>query len=677
MSIEQTTINTIRTLAIDAIQQANSGHPGAPMGMAPIAYSLWRHHLKFNPDNPYWPNRDRFILSAGHASMLLYSMLHLTRTMDPDNGHEGELSVSMKELQSFRQLGSRCPGHPEFGETPGVETTTGPLGQGLAVSVGVAMGERWLAARYNTEDFTVFDFNVYALCGDGCMMEGVSHEAAAMAGHLKLGNLVWIYDSNRITIEGSTDLAMSEDIARRFIAYGWSVMTVKDGNDLAALKQAMDDAAAVTDRPVLLIVNTEIAWGSPNKQGSESAHGAPLGADEVKLTKEAYEWPVNSDFLVPEEVYTHFEDEFGIRNRIAEVAWNELFQVYQEKHPENAHELEHIFNGTLPENWQASLPQFSHTDKPVATRSVSGTVLNAVASAIPWIIGGSADLGPSNKSLLSGEADFSAEDYSGRNIRFGVREFGMTAICNGLANTGLIPYSSTFLVFSDYSRPAIRLAALMQLPVLYVYTHDSISVGEDGPTHQPVEHLASLRAIPGLTVFRPADAAEVAAGYRYALEDAQGPVLLSLSRQNLPIIDRDKYADAAGALCGAYALADSCPGEDPDIIIIATGSEVRHAMAVYEKLADEGVNLRVVSMPSWELFDSQPETFQEEILPSEVTKRVVMEQGVSLGWHKYAGAEGVLMTLDRFGASAPGPEIEKHFGFTADDLEEVVREMLS
>lgn len=685
MSIEQTTIQTIRTLSMDAVQKANSGHPGAPLGMAPLAYTLWGYHLKFNPRNPYWPNRDRFVLSAGHASMLLYALLHLTRTRDPYRSDDPEhLSVTLDDIRAFRQLGSRCPGHPEFGVTAGVETTTGPLGQGLAVSVGMALAERHLEARYNTDDMPIVNYNVYALCGDGCMMEGVSHEAAALAGHLKLSNLCWIYDSNRITIEGSTDLAMSEDVARRFIAYGWAVIRVLDGNDLKTLQQAFEDARAIDDRPVLIIVNTHIAYGSPNKQDSEAAHGAPLGEEEVRLTKKAYGADPDAVFTVSEDVYKHMEHVMGERNTIAEAAWNELFTEYKTLYPGKAKELDHIFNGTLPENWSTSLPAFTPGHGDMATRAASGTVLNAIADSIPWLMGGSADLGPSNKSLLKDNPDFSPAAYTGRNLRFGVREFAMSAICNGMTNAGLRPYAATFLVFSDYARPALRLSALMQLPVLYIYTHDSISVGEDGPTHQPVEHLASLRSIPGMTVIRPADAAEVVEAYRYALTDAEGPVVLSLSRQKLPVLDRTIFAPADGLHRGAYILADNAGDALPDIIIIATGSEVRHALDAYEHLTGSAdasqpvtnpLRIRVVSMPSWEIFDAQTAEYRDTVLPPAVRQRIVMEQGVSTGWHRYAGDAGTLLTIDSFGASAPGSAVEAHFGFTAQHLVDTIRSL--
>ncbi|MBN1879118.1 transketolase [bacterium] len=677
MTIEQKTIQTIRTLAIDAVQKANSGHPGAPMGMAPAAYSLWRHALIFSPDDPYWPNRDRFVLSAGHASTLLYALIHLTGVKDPDRSDDAtHQSVTIDDLKSFRQLGSRCPGHPEFGDTPGVETTTGPLGQGLAASVGMAIAEKWLEASFNTPDFSVIDYNIYALCGDGCMMEGISHEAAALAGHLKLSNLCWIYDSNRITIEGSTRLAMTENVARRFLAYGWSVMTVEDGNDLAALKQAFLDVGDIDDRPVLVIVKSHIAFGSPNKQDSESAHGSPLGVEEVRLTKQAYGWPDDSSFLVPDEVINHLSAEFGARGNTAAAAWNEVFARYSLELPEKAAMLRHIFDGTLPDDWTDCLPDFPAGTAPVATRSASGKVLNALSSAIPWLIGGSADLGPSNNTLIKNAADFSAVSFDGRNIRFGVREFCMAAIANGMANAGLRPYVATFLVFSDYARPAIRLSALMQLPVLYILTHDSISVGEDGPTHQPVEHLAALRAIPGLTVIRPADANELNAGYRSALEDMPGPVALALSRQNLPVIDRDEFADAVGARQGAYVLADNSGTHFPQCIIIASGSEVHLAIQAYRVLSADNVKLRLVSMPSWELFEAQSDDYRDEVLPPEVTNRIVVEQGVAMGWERYAGPGGIIMAIDRFGVSAPGPVAEEYFGYTVENLVGMIRGMI-
>lgn len=677
MNIETQVIQTIRTLAIDAVQKANSGHPGAPMGMAPVAYSLWCHALTFSPDDPFWPNRDRFVLSAGHASTLLYALLHLTGVKDRERLDDPEHSaINLEDLKSFRQLNSRCPGHPEFGETPGIETTTGPLGQGLAVSVGMAIAESWLAAQFNTSDYSIVDYRIWALCGDGCMMEGISHEAAALAGHLKLSNLCWIYDSNRITIEGSTGLAMSENVARRFLAYGWSVMTVEDGNDLKVLAQVLRDVREIDDRPVLIIAKTHIAYGSPNKQDSESAHGSPLGADEVRLTKRAYGWPEDASFLVPPEVYQHFSDVFGSRGNAAAAAWNEVFRSYSAEYPEKAALLQHIFDGTLPEGWHLALPEFTSESGPIATRSASGKVLNAIVKTVPWLIGGSADLAPSNNTLIKGSGDFTPGSYDGRNIRFGVREFAMAAIANGMANAGLRPYVATFLVFSDYARPAIRLGAMMQLPVLYIMTHDSISVGEDGPTHQPVEHLAALRAIPGLTVIRPADAAEVNAAYRSALEEIRGPVVMALSRQNLPVIDRTVFADAVGAGQGAYILADNSGDTLPEAIIIASGSEVHPAIEAFRRLSAEGRRIRIVSMPSWELFEAQDEAYRMEVLPPEVTARVVVEQGVSQGWERYAGPAGVMLTIDRFGMSAPGPQVEAEFGFTPENLVEIVREMI-
>ncbi|MBN1297591.1 transketolase, partial [bacterium] len=610
---------------------------------------------------------------------------------DPDRTDRPDgVSVSMDDIRAFRQWESRCPGHPEFGVTAGVETTTGPLGQGLAVSVGMAMAGSWLAARYNTDDFPIIDYSVFALCGDGCMMEGVSHEAAALAGHLRLRNLCWIYDSNGITIEGSTDLTMSESVPRRFEAYGWRVITGVDGNDLDALKRALNRARETDDRPVLIVVRTHIAFGSPNKQDSADAHGAPLGEDEVRLTKQTYGWPQDNAFHVPDQVYEHMHAVAGEPNRIREAAWNELFAEYTIRHPEKATELMHIFEGTLPAGWDRSIPDFGGSDsKPIATRTASGKVLNALAPVIPWMIGGSADLGPSNKSLIGG-GDITAGSFGNRNIRFGIREFAMSAICNGLAHAGLRAYAATFLVFSDYARPALRLSALMRLPVLFIYTHDSISVGEDGPTHQPVEHLASFRAMPGMTVIRPADAGETAEAYRYAFGSARGPVLLSLSRQDLPVIDRVKYGPAEGLHRGAYILADNCEGAEPDVIVIATGSEVQLALAAFERLTvsasagEKSVDssgkgcgaerlIRVVSMPSWELFDMQSREVRDSVLPPSVRRRVVIEQGVSMGWEKYAGSDGVLMTLDRFGASAPGPVLERHFGFTVEKVVEVIR----
>jgi transketolase len=678
MQIDQKTIQTIRTLAIDAVQKANSGHPGAPMGMAPVAYSLWKHLFRYSPEYPHWPNRDRFVLSAGHASALLYAMLHLTRVRNPmsQKNHKSEHAVSIDSLKTFRQLHSNCPGHPEFGDTVGVETTTGPLGQGLAASVGMAISERWLSARYNTSDYTIFDYNVYALCGDGCMMEGISHEAASLAGHLKLSNLVWIYDSNNITIEGSTDLSMSENIEQRFRSYNWDVFNVDDANDLKTLADVYSSVSEIYDKPVLIIVKSRIGYGSPNKEGSEAAHGAPLGSEEVRLTKKYYGWPEKNPFFTYSEVYEHLSDIFGRPGNAAALAWTEVLSEYAAEYPDKAQELNHIFNGTLPENWNRSLPDLSTLSDPIATRKASGKILNGLSAGIPWFMGGSADLGSSNNTLIIDESDFSSSNYSGRNFRFGVREFAMAAISNGMANAGILPYSATFLVFSDYMRPAIRLSALMNLKVLYVFTHDSISVGEDGPTHQPVEHLASLRAIPGLTVLRPSDAHEVKEAYRWYFEEADGPAAIVLSRQNLPIFNRTLFADASGLAKGGYILADNSGESLPDVILIATGSEVRLAVDAYCALAANNIKIRVVSMPSCEIFDRQTAAYRDKILPIDVKKRVIIEQGISFGWDRYVGKEGVKLTINRFGLSAPGNTLEEYFGFTAPNLIDIVRNMV-
>lgn len=678
MNSEQKTVQTLRALVIDMVQRADSGHPGAAMSLAPVTYALWRHAFTFSPDDPWWPNRDRFVLSAGHASALLYAMLHLTRVRNPGREKDGDYqaAVSISDLKSFRQLHSPCPGHPEFGETPGIETTTGPLGQGLATSVGMAIAEKWLENRYNTANYTIIDYHIYALCGDGCMMEGISHEAAALAGHLKLSNLCWIYDSNRITIEGSTDLTMTENIHRRFLSYGWAVMTVEDANDLNSLARAFNDLKSIQNRPVLLVVKSEIAYGSPNKQGSESAHGSPLGVDEVRLTKQFYNWPLDPPFLVPEEVYEHLDILFGQPGNAAAAAWNEIFEYYADEHPDRAAELKHIFEGTIPPEWAASLPDFSNATGSIATRSASGQVLNALSQQIPWCIGGSADLGPSTNTLIKDQDNFCAENYSGRNLRFGVREAAMAAIGNGMANAGLRPYTATFLVFSDYARPAIRLSALMQLPVLYIFTHDSISVGEDGPTHQPVEHLAALRAIPGLTVIRPADAAEVTESYKVVLAENIGPAALILSRQKLPIIDRKRFSAASGLHRGAYIIADTSGTGQPDVILIATGSEVRLIIDAYCSLAGNNLKIRLVSMPSWELFERQPASYRNRILPPDITRRIIVEQGIAMGWERYAGNRGIILSINSFGKSAPGPVLEDYFGFTVTHIIDAVKTIM-
>jgi transketolase len=669
--IEQLAINTIRTLSMDAVEAAASGHPGTPMSLAPVAYLLFSEVLRYDPENPQWPNRDRFVLSCGHASMLLFSVLHLAgvRQLGPDGQPSDQPAVPLEDIRSFRQLHSRCPGHPEYRHTSGVETTTGPLGQGAGNSVGMAIASRWLAARYNRPDCQLFDFRVYALCSDGDVMEGVGSEAASLAGHLRLSNLCWIYDDNGITIEGRTDLAFSEDVAMRFQAYGWNVVKVPDVNDLAALRAAIARFHQTTDRPTLIIVRSIIGYGAPNKQNSHEAHGAPLGEAEVRLAKRAYGWPEDEKFLVPEEVREHFRQTLGQRGKQVYSQWQAKFQQYQHSYPDLAAQLLMIQQGKLPEGWDADIPTFPADAKGMASRASSGKVLNAVAKRIPWMLGGSADLAPSNNSRITAEGagDFSASDYGGRNLHFGVREHAMGAICNGMALCGLRAYAATFFVFTDYMRPAMRMAALMGLPVLYILTHDSIGVGEDGPTHQPVEHLAALRAMPNLMVFRPADANEVAECYRAILRLTDQPAALVLTRQNLPTIDRSKYASAAGVHQGAYVLAEA-PSGRPEVILMATGSEVSVCLAAYEKLVVEGVQARVVSMPCWELFEAQPEEYRNAVLPPSVTRRVAVEAGVRLGWDRYLGPSGQFIGMSGFGASAPAGVLFKHFGITPDGV---------
>ncbi len=669
--IEQLAINTIRTLSMDAVQAANSGHPGTPMALAPAAYVLWSEFLRYDPARPAWPNRDRFVLSCGHASMLLYSVLHLAgvKQLDPDGRPTDEPAVSLDAIRQFRQLNSRCPGHPEHGLTSGVETTTGPLGQGIGNSVGMAMASRWLAAQYNRPGFDLFDFNVYALCSDGDLMEGIGGEAASLAGHLKLANLCWIYDDNHITIEGKTSLSFSEDAAARFAGYGWNVVKLADVNDLDGLRRAIKTFQKTGDRPTLIVVRSVIGFGSPNKAGSHDAHGAPLGEDEIRLTKLAYGWPENEKFLVPDEVPDHFRDGIGARGRKLRADWDASFAKYQEKHPDLPAQLEMIDRRELPKGWDADIPSFPADAKGMASRVSSGKVLNQAAKHIPWLLGGSADLAPSNNSRLTldNAGDFEAGEYGGRNLHFGIREHVMGAICNGMSLCGLRAYGATFFVFTDYMRPSIRLAALMGLPVFYIFTHDSIGVGEDGPTHQPIEHLAALRAIPNLLVIRPADANEVAEAYRVMLPLQKQPTALVLTRQNLPTLDRAKYAPAVGLARGGYILADAPDGR-PEVILIGTGSEVSLCVAAYEKLSAEGVKTRVVSMPCWQLFDAQPAEYRDAVLPPDVTRRVAVELGVKQGWERYIGADGPLIGMCGFGASAPIGVLLKHFGFTVESI---------
>jgi transketolase len=670
--LDSLSINTIRTLSMDAVQKANSGHPGAPMGLAPVAYCLWQRFLRFDPEDPIWPNRDRFVLSAGHASMLLYSVLHLAGVKQVSERYEilDELAVSLDQIKNFRQLGSRTPGHPEYRHTSGVETTTGPLGQGAAVSVGMAIAGRWLAERFNRPGFEIFDYDVYALASDGCMMEGVSSEAASLAGHLKLSNLCWIYDNNKISIDGPTTLAFTENVAARFRAYGWHVVHVEDANDLAALGRAFEEFRVTDDRPTLIIVDSHIAFGAPNLQDSHDAHGSPLGEDEVRATKRVYGWPEDEHFLVPDGVREHFTAGVAARGRVLRDKWMERFAAYEEQHPELAEQVRLMQHRELPAGWDAEIPTFDADPKGLATRASSGKVLNAVAKRVAWLIGGSADLTPSPKTLLTFDeaaGDFGPGNYGPRNLRFGVREHAMGAILNGLAHCKLRPYGATFLVFSDYMRPPIRLAALMELPVIYVFTHDSIGVGEDGPTHQPVEQLAALRAIPGLVVIRPGDANEVAEAWRVLMQFHHEPAALSLSRQNLPTLDRSRFAAATGVCHGGYVLADSA-GADPEVILMASGSELALCVEAYERLSADGVRVRLVSMPSMELFDRQGAEYRAGVLPPAVKARVAVEQAVAQGWEKYVGASGAVIGMDSFGASAPLKDVQRHFGFTPENV---------
>ena len=664
--LDQLCVNTIRTLAMDAVQQANSGHPGTPMGMAPVAYCLWQHFLRFDPNHPIWANRDRFVLSVGHASTLLYSMLHLAgvKAVNPKYETLGNLSVTLDDIKQFRQLDSKCPGHPEYRWTSGVETTTGPLGQGVATSVGMAIAARWFASYFNRPGFELFDYDVYALCGDGCMMEGISGEAASLAGHLKLCNLCWIYDNNRITIEGHTALAYSDDVATRYIGYGWNVIRVGDANDLDMLDRAFRTFKNETERPTLIIVDSHIAYGAPNKQDTSAAHGEPLGEEEVKLTKRRYGWPEDAEFLVPDGVREHFQAGIGARGQKLRDEWMAKFEVYRQQYPELADQGYRMLRRELPEGWDEGLPTFMTDPKGIATRDASGHVLNVLAKNVPWLLGGSADLGPSCKTRLTLESagDFSAENPAGRNLHFGIREHAMGAILNGLALSKIRPFGSGFLIFSDYGRAAIRLSALMEIPVIHIFTHDSIGVGEDGPTHQPVEHLASLRAIPGLVVLRPGDANEVVEAYRYIMQLTHEPAVLVLSRQAVPTLDRTKYAAASGLAHGAYVLGDA-PGGNPEVILIASGSEVSLAVEGHEKLLAEGIRSRVVSMPSWDIFDHQPQEYRDSVLPPTVRARVAVEQASTFGWAQYTGLDGRIIGMKTFGASAPLKELQRKFGF--------------
>jgi transketolase len=662
-------INTIRTLAIDAVQQANSGHPGAPMGLAPVAYCLWQEFLRYDPEDPKWMNRDRFVLSNGHASMLLYAMLYLAGVHEVNKDGEvlKELAIPLEQIKRFRQLGSRTPGHPESHLATGIETTTGPLGQGVGNSVGMAIASRWLAANFNRPGFEVFDFSVYAMCSDGDLMEGIGGEAASLAGHLKLSNLCWMYDHNGITLDGPADWSFSEDVATRFVGYGWNVTRVADANDLEMLARAFETFEKTTDRPTLIIVDSHIGYGSPHKHDSNAAHGEPLGEEEVRLTKKFYGWPEDAKFLVPEGVREHFRDGVGKRGRNARERWAQMFAGYSQKYPELADQLHRIQRHELPDEWDKNLPTFPADAKGIATRDSSGKVLNVLAQNIPWLIGGSADLATSNKTALKfeGAGDFQPGQYAGRNLHFGVREHVMGASVNGLVVSGIRAFGATFFNFSDYMRASIRLSALMEIPSIFIFTHDSIGLGEDGPTHQPIEQLASLRAMPNLIVLRPGDANEVVEAWKIIAKLQHQPVALVLTRQALPTFDRMKYAAASGAARGAYVMADA-PGGKPDVILMGTGSEVSLCIEAYERLKEEGVAARVVSMPSWEIFEQQDAAYKESVLPSSVTARVSVEMAATFGWERYVGLKGRMIGMHRFGASAPLKDLLKFFGFTAD-----------
>ena len=679
-SMDQLAINTIRTLSIDAVQQAKSGHPGTPMALAPLVYVIWNRMMRFDPHDPIWPNRDRFILSNGHASMLLWSMLHLTGTRAVNAEYErlGEPSVTLDDIRHFRQLGSKAPGHPEYHLVSGVEATTGPLGQGVGMSVGMAMAQKWLAARYNKPGFSVFDYNIYVTCGDGDMMEGVASEAASLAGHLQLDNLCWIYDNNHITIEGKTEITFTEDIASRFRAYGWNVLRITDANDLGMIEQALDQFRNTKGRPTFIVLDSHIGYGAPHKHDTAAAHGEPLGDEEVRLTKRAYGWPEDAKFLVPEGVREHFDAGIGARGASARRRWAELFGTYRTQHAQLATEIDLMQRRELPTGWDTGLPAFPADPKGIAGRDASNKVLNVLAQNIPWFLGGSADLGPSNKTTLTfaGAGDFEPDNYAGKNLHFGIREHAMAASVNGLALSKLRMFGATFFIFIDYARPSIRLAALMELPSLFVVTHDAMGDGEDGPTHQPVEQLASFRAMPGISVIRPADANEVTEAYRHIVQLRHKPALLVLSRQALPTLDRNTYASAAGVARGAYVLADP-PAGNPEAIIIASGSEVSLAVTAYEQLKGENIRARVVSMPSWDMFDEQSQEYRDSVLPPRITARVAVEQASTFGWERYVGQHGRVVGMHTFGASAPLKELQRKYGFEPDRLVEVVKQVIA
>ena len=664
--LDQLCINTIRTLSIDAVQQAKSGHPGTPMALAPLVYTLWNRVMRFDPKDPIWPNRDRFVLSNGHASMLLWSALHLTQTQAVNADYEalGRPSVSLDDIRNFRQLDSRAPGHPEYHWVSGVETTTGPLGAGVATSAGMAIAQKWLAARYNKPGFEIFDYNVYAVCGDGCMMEGIASEAASLAGHLGLDNLCWIWDNNHITIEGNTNITFTEDVAARFLAYGWNVLRVGDANDIDRIENAIEVFKKTKGRPTFIVLDSHIGYGSPHRQDTPEAHGEPLGDEECRLTKRCYGWPEDAKFYVPDGVYEHFQAGIGKNGESAHQEWVKLFGAYRAKYPDLAGEIDQMQRRELPAGWDRNLPVFPADPKGMAGREASGKVLNVLAQNVPWFLGGSADLGPSNKTTLTfqGAGHLQADTPGGRNIHYGIREHAMGAVVNGLSLSKLRAFGATFFIFSDYARPAMRLSALMELPTIFVFTHEAMGDGEDGPTHQPVEHLPSLRAIPGLVLLRPCDANEVVEAYRYVMQLRHKPAVLALSRQPLPTLDRSKYASASGVAQGAYVLADA-PGGKPEVILIASGSEVSLAVDAHEKLLAQGIRSRVVSMPSWDIFEHQTKEYRDSVLPPEVTARVAVEQASTFGWERYVGNSGQVIGMNTFGASAPLKELQKKFGF--------------
>jgi len=664
--LDQLCINTIRTLSIDAVQQAKSGHPGTPMALAPLVYTLWNRVMRFDPKDPIWPNRDRFVLSNGHASMLLWSALHLTQTQAVNADYEalGRPSVSLDDIRNFRQLDSRAPGHPEYHWVSGVETTTGPLGAGVATSAGMAIAQKWLAARYNKPGFEIFDYNVYAVCGDGCMMEGIASEAASLAGHLGLDNLCWIWDNNHITIEGNTNITFTEDVAARFLAYGWNVLRVGDANDIDRIENAIEVFKKTEGRPTFIVLDSHIGYGSPHRQDTPEAHGEPLGDEECRLTKRCYGWPEDAKFYVPDGVYEHFQAGIGKNGESAHQEWVKLFGAYRAKYPDLAGEIDQMQRRELPAGWDRNLPVFPADPKGMAGREASGKVLNVLAQNVPWFLGGSADLGPSNKTTLTfqGAGHLQADTPGGRNIHYGIREHAMGAVVNGLSLSKLRAFGATFFIFSDYARPAMRLSALMELPTIFVFTHEAMGDGEDGPTHQPVEHLPSLRAIPGLVLLRPCDANEVVEAYRYVMQLRHKPAVLALSRQPLPTLDRSKYASASGVAQGAYVLADA-PGGKPEVILIASGSEVSLAVDAHEKLLAQGIRSRVVSMPSWDIFEHQTKEYRDSVLPPEVTARVAVEQASTFGWERYVGNSGQVIGMNTFGASAPLKELQKKFGF--------------